>query len=232
MISQNPSGQETDQVLHFFSTVKKIRSRIQRGSQHGWWKKATTTPPPISIYFPGTEYTIGYKQDFTFAWRDDSVSDEKRRNASASGRWRMTEYSIISSFYQNNNKKEHVLCRIKRIRKGKDVIPQLQPHSVTSPVRSTASSLHEAGSSSSSSALSSSPAPSINEKQLTATKSPGRSPMWSKEFPLAMKLFYYSSNRTPGKKVHSSSPSAHVKQRKNGMTGGLWEQVLQTMKTR
>ncbi|KAI3914807.1 hypothetical protein MKW98_001408 [Papaver atlanticum] len=47
----------------------------------------------------------------------------------------MNEYSLLDSFYQDNNKKEYVLCRIKRIKRGKrsfeSTAPQLQPQSVS-----------------------------------------------------------------------------------------------------
>ncbi|KAI3950014.1 hypothetical protein MKW92_044043 [Papaver armeniacum] len=46
----------------------------------------------------------------------------------------MNEYSLVDSFYQDNNMKEYVLRRIKWIKRGKrsfaSIAPQLQPQSV------------------------------------------------------------------------------------------------------
>ncbi|KAI3855119.1 hypothetical protein MKX03_018513 [Papaver bracteatum] len=143
-ILQNSNGQDTsngetgDQILYFFSTLKplttlkKSRRNKQRAVENGTWSGQT---PPANIFSPGTENVIGCKRYYTFTWKDNPVTNAKRRktDSSASGRWAMHEYSLLDSFYQDSNKKEYVICRIKR-KRGKrsfaSIAPQLQPQSV------------------------------------------------------------------------------------------------------
>ncbi|KAI3901217.1 hypothetical protein MKW92_014806 [Papaver armeniacum] len=151
-----------DQILYFFSTLKPLAKAAsgrnkQRAVENGTWWTSTKL-----AYLLETE-GVGYKKDFSFEWKDNPVTDAKRRktDSSASGRWLMNEYSLLDSFYQDNNKKEYVLCRIKQIKRGKrsfeSTAPQLQPQSVPSPpvpvpVQSSslpATSVYEIGSSSS-----------------------------------------------------------------------------------
>ncbi|RZC48916.1 hypothetical protein C5167_017340 [Papaver somniferum] len=125
-------------ILYFFSTLKPLvnfqkSGRKQRAVENGTWSGEAH---PAKIFSPGTENVIGCKRYFTFTWKDNPVTIEKRRkiDSSASGRWAMHEYSLLDSFYQDNNKKEYVICRIKRIKRGKrsfaSIAPQPQPQSV------------------------------------------------------------------------------------------------------
>ncbi|KAI3901218.1 hypothetical protein MKW92_014807 [Papaver armeniacum] len=144
-ILQNSNGQDTsndesdDQILYFFSTLKPLTAfkksgrKKQRAVENGTWSGQT---PPANIFSPGTENVIGCKRYYTFTWKDNPVTNAKRRktDSSESGRWAMHEYSLLDSFYQDNNKKEYVICRIKRSKRGKrsfaSIAPQLQPQSV------------------------------------------------------------------------------------------------------
>ncbi|XP_026450653.1 uncharacterized protein LOC113350744 [Papaver somniferum] len=119
----------------------------------------------------------------------------------------MNEYSLLDSFYQDNNKKEYVLCRIKRTKIGKrsfeSTAPQLQPQSVPlvskkpsppAPVPGQSSSLpatsvYEIGSSSSTQS-------SVYEvgSSLSASSSANMEPLiLMGGIPCDMNGFYYSS---------------------------------------